>query len=195
MFWKNPWLTEVAIPKISSWSSVRNALRFQETCSVGRYPASVPRRPSLRGVRDHLFQVRRITGEIRGQQTRGQRIRALDLAGRRCPGVRRPPAIQGHRRQHFVGRADGGVEMNEAIEAVQIVAQLVRKIDIGDVVTSACRHRQIRCHIERIRHEGAQVLVDGVDAHRSWIAIGDRGFGVFGCIDEQAGWLQRAAAN
>ena len=87
------------------------------------------------------------------------------------------------------------IEMNEAVVAGEIGAQLIRKIDVGDVVAAAGRHGEIGRDVERIGQVDAEILVDGVDAHRRRIAVGDGAGRILRRIDDADWTAARAAAN
>src|ERR1700735_198048 len=77
--------------------------------------------------------------------------------------------------------------MDKAVIAAETIAQLIRKIDMGDVVAAAGRDGEVRRDVERIGDENAEILVNGVDANGRRIALIDRGSRVLRREDEQLG--------
>jgi hypothetical protein len=91
----------------------------------------------LVAVRDNLFEIGRVGRQRRGQQARLRRVRAFDLARRRCAVGLGIAGISRNTGREFVGRADRRVEAAIARASSELRASAINQRDLGKVV-AAC---------------------------------------------------------
>ena len=105
------------------------------------------------------------------------RIGAGQLRRRRCPIGFGIADVGRHTRQQFVGCAKHGIEALEGMIAVEVVAELVLELDVGEIEAPPEREGQAVRHVERV-HEieaivmGADQEIDRRHFHVAFVEIG-----------------------